>query len=204
MMQLKFVLVFFITIMCAGCSAVSVQNYKPNPSTAKLDRVLIVAMTNKYDTRTMYEEELSYRLREMGYNMFSSVNVDKNKKNLYTKEEILQLIEDKNIDGIITMRLKDVDSKDRYSYSGGYLDGAYNQPNYFFSYMDNFYSVNSWSYQTQQTIVIEANLFDAHSKTLIYQIDGPIKNADGAEERASEFSTSFAKSFDQSGLLKKK
>ncbi len=203
-MQLKSIVALSLIIISAGCSAVSVNTLKPNPSTAKLDRILIIAMTNQYDTRTMYEEELSYRLREKGYNMFSSINVDKNKKNLYTKEEILQLIEDKNVDGVITMSLKDIATKDRYSYSGGYMDGAYNQPNYFFNYIDNLYGVNTWSYQTQQTVVVEANLFDAHNKTLIFQIEATVKNADGAEDRAADFCGSFAKSFDSSGLLQKK
>ena len=203
-MRFKSLAVLLLIIISAGCGTVSVTTIKPNPQAEKLDRILIIAMTNNYETRTMYEEELSYRLREKGYNMFSSVNVDKNKKNLYTKEEILQLIEDKNVDGVITMRLKDLSTKDSYSYSGGYMDGAYNQPNYFFNYIDNLYRVNSWSYQTQQKVVVEANLFEADDKSLIFQVNATVKNAEGAEDRASDFCGSFAKSFDQSGLLKKK
>ncbi|NJN28060.1 MAG: hypothetical protein HC819_19850 [Cyclobacteriaceae bacterium] len=202
-MQLRYLLICFL-LAGAGCSPVAVHSLRPNPSSGQLDRILIMAMTTNYETRTMYEEELSYKLRDKGYNMFSSVNVDKAKKDLYTKEEIMALIAEKNIDGVITMRLKDIDSKGSYSYSGGYLNGAYNQPNYFFNYIDTYAGVNHWTYQTQQTVVVEANLFDANDKTLILQVDAVIKNADGAEDRAAEITEAFAKSLDKSGLLKKK
>jgi len=187
-----------------GCSSVSVHTSKPTHSSASLDRVLIIAMTNQYESRTMYEQELSYYLREKGYNMFSSINVDKEKKDLFTKEEILELIDEKNINGVITMRLKDIKSKERYSTSDRYISDMYNRHNYFFNYIDTYYNVYSWSYQPEQTVVVEANLFDASDKNLIFQIEATRKNSDSEEELAAELAKSFAKAFDGSGLLKKK
>lgn len=187
-----------------SCSTVSVRKSKPNPSTAKLDRILIIAMTKNYDARSMYEQELSYRLREKGYNTFSSINVDKEKKDLFTKEEILELISEKNIDGVITMRLKDMSSKERYTTSDRYISDMYNQHNYFFNYIDTYYNVYSWSYQSQQTVVVEANLFDASDKSLIFQIDATIKNAESEEARAGELTKSFTKALINSDFLKKK
>lgn len=193
-----------LVIVFYGCSTVSVHKTKPNPSTAKLDRVLIIAMTNEYDTRSTWEQELSYRLREKGYSMFSSVNVDKEKKDLFTREEIIELIEEKNIGGVITMRLKDIQSKERYTTSDRYISDLYNQHNYFFNYIDTYYNVYSWSYQAQQTIVIEANLFDGKSKELIYQMDATMKNSESQEERVGEITKAFAKTLSSSGFLKKK
>ena len=203
-MLYKSILTIFLFTIISSCSIVSVKTAKPNPSTAKLDRVLIIAMTNQYDSRSMYEKELSYYLREKGYNMFSSVNVDTDNKDLFTREEILDLIEEKNIDGIITMRLEDIQSKERYTTSNRYISDMYNQHNYFFNYIDTYYNVYSWSYQQEQTVVVEAKLFDASSKLVIYQIDGTIKNAESDESRAAELAKSFAKSLDKSGFLKKK
>lgn len=195
------VILFFIF---AGCSSVSVHTSKPNPSTASLDRILIIAMTNQYDTRTMYEQELSYYLREKGYNMFSSINVDKEKKDLFTREEILELIDEKNINGVITMRLKDIQSKERYATSDRYISDMNNRHNYFFNYIDTYYNVYSWSYQPEKTVIVEANLFDASNKTLIFQIEATRKNSDSEEELAGELAKSFAKALAGSGLLKKK
>lgn len=200
----KFLLLLVFLIISFSCSTVSIQKSNPNPSTASLDRILIIAMTNQYETRSMYEQELSYRLREKGYNTFSSINVDKEKKDLFTKEEILELISEKNIHGVITMRLKDMSSKERYTTSDRYISDMYNQHNYFFNYIDTYYNVYSWSYQAAKTVVVEANLFDASDKTLIYQIEATIKNAESQEEMAGEFTKSFAKALIKSALLKEK
>lgn len=191
-----------ILIVVSSCSTVSNQATKSNTSTAQLDRVLIIAMSKQYETRKMYEQELSYKLREMGYNMFSSVNVDKSKKNLYTRDEILELIKEKNIGGVVTIRLKDLSSKERYTQSTRFM--ADSQHNYFFNYIDSYYGVYNWSYQQEKTVVVETILFDADDKTMVFQIDSTIKNAESDEERADELTKSIAKNLSKSKLLKKK
>jgi hypothetical protein len=183
---------------------VSINKTIQDDSTFQLDRVLIVGLSNNYETRSMYEKELSFRLREMGFNMFSSVNVDPQNRKLFTKEEIIELIEEKNIDGIITMRLKNIKSEEKYTKSDRYISDMYNWHNYFFNYIDTYYNVYSWSYQPKQTVVVEANLFDADSKRLIFQVDATISNVDSEEERAAELTQSFANSLNKSGFLKKK
>ena len=154
----RLIVVFFLFAISA-CSTVSVTKTKPNPSNAKLERILIIAMTNEYESRTMWENELSYRLREKGHHMFSSVNVDKEKKELYTKEEILALVDEKHVGGVITMRLKDIQTKERYATSDRYISDMSNNHNYFYNYVDTYYNVYSWSYKPEQTIVIEAKPF---------------------------------------------
>lgn len=191
-------------LIISSCSTVSVHKTKPNPSSAKLERILILAMTNDYNARSTWEQELSYRLRGMGYSMFSSVNVDKEKKDLFTQEEIIELIKEKNIHGVITMRLKDLKTTEKYATSDRNISDMSNRHNYFFNYVDTYYNVFTWSYQPQQTVVIEANLFDGSSKSLIYQLDATMNNAETDEERVGEMTKSIAKAMASSGFLKKK
>lgn len=193
-----------VVVVISSCSTVSVLKTKPNPSDAKLDRILIIALTNEFETRSIWEQELSYRLRDMGYSMFSSVNVDKEKKDLFTREEILSLIEEKNLHGVITMRLKDIQKEEKYATSDRYISDMSNSHNYFFNYVDTYYNVYTWSYQPTQTVVIEANLFDGSNKSLILQVDATMKNADSQEERVGEMTKSIAKAMAGSGYLKKK
>ena len=197
---------YFVTILLisSACSTVTVLKTKPNPSDAKLERILIMAMTNEFETRSMWEKELSYQLREKGYSMFSSVNVDKEKKDLFTREEILELIEEKNIHGVITMRLKDIQKEEKYATSDRYISDMSNRHNYFFNYVDTYYNVYSLSYQPTQTVVIEANLFDGTNKSLILTIDATMKNADSQEERVGEMTKGIGKAMIASGYLKKK
>jgi hypothetical protein len=193
-----------IAALLSSCAGVSIQKTVQSPSAYNLDRILIIGLTNNFNSRSMYEEELSFRLRDLGYNMFSSVHVDDSKKELFSLDELIELVNEKNIDGVITMRLKEVKSEERYTKSDRYISDMSNMHNYFFNYVDTYYNVYSWSYQPNQTVVIEANLFDAKSRELIYQIEATIKNVDSEEERAGTVTQGFANSFHKSGFLKKK
>jgi hypothetical protein len=206
-MKFKYVLIIkllIIAVLMSSCAGVSIQKNVESTNTYKLDRVLIIGLTNNFNSRSMYEEELSFRLRELGYSIFSSVHVDESKKKLFTLDELIELVNEKNIDGVITMRLKEVTSEEKYTTSDRYISDPYNMHNYFFNYVDTYYNVYSWSYQPKQTVVIEANLFDAKSRELIYQLDAIIKNVDSEEERAGTVTQGFANSFHKSGFLKKK
>jgi hypothetical protein len=196
--------VLIVVALMSNCAGVSIRKTVESTKSSNLDRVLIIGLTNNYNSRSMYEEELSFRLRELGYNMFSSVHVDESKKELFTLDELIELVNEKNIDGVITMRLKEVKTEEKYTTSDRYISDMYNMHNYFFNYVDTYYNVYSWSYQPKQTVVIEANLFDAKSRELIYQIDATIKNVDSEEERAGTVTQGFANSFHKSGFLKKK
>ncbi len=205
-MKIKFSIYILLigNIIISSCSRVSIQKGVQDNQSHSLDRVLIIGLSNNYEARSMYEKELSYRLRQFGYNMFSSINIDKENKSLFTKDEIIELIDEKDIDGVITMRLKEIKSEEKYTTSDRYISDMYNWHNYFFNYVDTYYNVYSWSYQPEQTVVVEANLFDAKSTKLIYQVDATIKNVDSEEERAGALTESFAKAFHKSGFLKPK
>lgn len=194
---------FFILVLTVGCSAVTVRTSKPNPETGKLDRVLIIAMTTVYSTRSMYEEQMYHLLREKGYDVYTSVHIDPNKKELYTKEEIIEIVEDKNVAGVITISLQDVNTKDTYSGSAQMQTEYLNSPNYFFNFYDTYFGFGAWTYMSKQTIDIVGNLFDTKDKSLVYQVDAQLKNASNAEENADVFCKSLAKSFAESGYLKK-
>jgi hypothetical protein len=197
--QLVFIAVF--SIIFSACSSITVIQKPESPETYQFDRVLIIALSNDYNLRKMVEEQLSYELRQMGYNMFSSVNVDTDKKELYTREEIIQLAEEKSLDGVIIVRLKDVESKEGYS-----SDAAMNpyDMNGFFFYTTTYTNVYNWSYVQEKTVTVETALFDAKSKKMIYQAETTYKNASTQEEGASAFGKKFAGAYQASGLLKKK
>lgn len=197
------ILVFAI-IGFSACSTVSVHTSKPAQSDVKMDRVLIIAMTNEHETRAMWEEQLSYLLREKGYRMFSSVNVDKDKTDLFTREEILALVEEKNIDGVITLRLKDIQTKEKYGSSSRSISDPYDNFHSFFGYVDTFTNVYTWTYQPEQTVTIEAKMFDADTKSVIYNVDASMKNAENQEERVGEMTKSIAKAMAASGHLLKR
>lgn len=201
---IKPALILLSFYLMSSCSSVKIQRSDKIAKDTKLDRVLIIAMTKNYDTRAMYEKELSFRLRQKGYNMFSSVNIDKSRKGQYSKEEILKLIDEKNINGVITMKLVDITTKEKYTTSDRYISDLYNQHNYFYNYIDTYYNVYSWQYQPDKRVTVEADLFDAADKSMIFRAEATSKNTDSQEERAGYLTNQFTKALAKSGLLKKK
>ncbi len=191
-----------LVIFCSACSSVTVLKEPEKSNSYDFDKVLIVAMTTDYNLRSMIEKELSYAMRQKGYHMFSSVNVDESKKELYTRDELILLAEEKSLDGVIIVRLKDMTSKERYS-SDRNINDPYSMNNYFF-YTTSFTGVYNWSYEPEKTVTVETALFDAKEKTMIYQADAIYKNSSSMEEGAAAFAKIFAKAYDSSGLLKKK
>ncbi|MDZ7606578.1 MAG: hypothetical protein U5K79_13540 [Cyclobacteriaceae bacterium] len=189
------------SLMLSACSSVTVLLKPDNSNSFNFDKVLIIAMTTDYNLRSMVEEQLSYELRQMDYHLFSSVNVDPDKKELYTRDELIQLAEEKSLDGVIVVRLKDVESKERYS-SNSEVD-PYAMNNFFF-YTTTYTNVYNWSYIQEKTVTVETALFDAKTKKMIYQAEATYKNSGSQEEGASAFGKEFAKAYQASGLLKKK
>lgn len=194
-------LLLLISLVIASCSSVTVLQKPEQSSSHQFDRVLIIALSNDYNLRKMVEEQLSYELRQMGYNMFSSVNVDTDKKELYTRDEIIALVEEKSIDGVIIVRLKDMVTKEGYS-----SDAAMNpyDMNGFFFYTTTYTNVYNWSYVQEKTVTVETALFDGKSKKMIYQAEATYKNSGSQEEGAAAFGKKFAGAYKDSGLLKKK
>lgn len=197
-----FLYAFILVLFFTACSPVTVLMQPEKSNDYNFDKVLIIAATTDYNLRSMIEKELSYAMRQKGYHMFSSVNVDENKKDLYTREEIIALAEEKSLDGVIVVRLKDMTSKERYS-SDRLVNDPYSMNNFFY-YTTTFTGVYNWSYEPEKTVTVETALFDAKEKKMIYQADAIYKNSSSMEEGAEAFAQIFAKAYDSSDLLKKK
>lgn len=195
------ILLLAFSLFISACSSVTVITKPEKSSNYKLDRILIIAMSNDYNLRSMVEKQLSYELRQRGYNMFSSVNVDENKKELYTREEIIQLVEEKSLDGVIVVRLKNIETKERYSSDRDLDPYALNN---FFYYTTTFTNVYNWTYEPEKTVTVETALFDGKEKKMIYSAEATYKNSGSPEESVGHFATQFANAYNSSGLLKKK
>jgi len=117
----------------------------------------------------------------------------------------LSLVEEKNVDGVITIRLIDVSSIEKYTSSTRNLSYQAAAPtNYFFNYIDMYYGVYNYSYQPQERVELEIKLFDASDKSLLFEKIEVSENAETQEERVGEFAKKFTKALDKSGYLKKK
>jgi len=171
------------------------------------DKVMILAITNQYDVRSMWEKELGYRLRTKGFNTITSVGVDEKYKKMYTLDELRELVKKYSLDGVITLKLHDIKQKESYTESDRYLSdknvrGA--NPYYMYNYLDPYMNVYHWQYKMDQTVIIEGNLYDAKTEKLLFQTETQMTNAESDEALAAEITESLSIALRQSKLLKRR
>ncbi len=198
--SILFFLNISISLSLFQCAGVASRTSKPNEPASKINKVMIIAITNQPDVRSMYEKELSYRMRTKGLNTVISVNLDENKSDLLTKEEILEIVKKENIDGVITMKLKDISTKESYTTSDRYISDPF-ESMYLYNYIDTYYNSYAWKLQQNKTVTIEATLFEVSTEKPVYHVETSMKNVSSGEELAGNITEQFSKEFKGSSVL---
>src|SRR5689334_3504091 len=100
----------FIVVILAGCSTSQITSSWKNTAVPvqKFDPVMVVGIMNDADSglcRKM-EQRFADKLKELGYNAFSSIAVYGQKEyNNIQEEEVFKLIYTRNIAAVITIEL---------------------------------------------------------------------------------------------------
>ncbi len=171
---------------------------KPQP----LDKSLVYAFAEKYETREMWEKELAYRLSIRGFNVITSISIDPEHKKPYTVEELRDIIKKHNIEGIISMKFKDLKKKSDYSESDRYISQPEGQ-RYWFNYLNPNMNVYNWTYITQETVTIESNVYDANTEEIVFHTEASVRNAESNEALAGEITELLARDIQRSKVLKR-
>lgn len=193
-------LVFLLLFSSCNSTNTIVQTHKK--PTQPLNKSLVYAIAQKYETRMMWEKELAYRLSIKGYDVITSVSIDESHKKPYTLEELRSILKDNNIDGVITLKFLDLKKKTGYSGADRYISetsGAY----YMFNYLNPNMNVYQWTYQIEETVTIESNLYEAKSEEILFHAETSMTNADSNEALAGEITESLSRSINNSKILKK-
>ena len=201
---MKFKGLFFAVIIClqlfTSCNTTSTVVNSKKKLDHPLEKSLVYAVAERYETRMMWEKELAYRLSIRGYNVITSVSIDSEHKKPYTVDELRVILKDRKIDGIITMKFLDLNEKSGYSGADRYIsepDGM----RYWFNYLNPTMNVYQWTYQTQQTVTIESNIYDTKTEEIIFHTETGATNAGSDEALAGEITESLAKAIKRSKLL---
>ncbi len=191
-------LVFLFFMSCTAVKTAVKMNEKPGK---QYENVLIIALTNQYDIRATFEKELAYRLGEYYFKAKPSVSLEPNRKKMYSVDEVKQIIKESGFDGLITMKLKDIQKKSSYTRSSRYLSDPYNPYN-FYNYLDTYNALYNWNYQLDKTVIIESKLYDAATGKEVYETESKMKNADSNEALAGAMAISIAQAIEKGNLLK--
>jgi hypothetical protein len=167
-----------------------------------LDKSLVYAFAEKYETREMWEKELAYRLSIRGFNVVTSISIDPGHKKPYTVDELRAIIKKHGIEGIITMKFKDLQKKGDYSESDRYISQPEGQ-RYWFNYLNPNMNVYNWTYITQETVTIESNVYDANTEEIVFHTEASVRNAESNEALAGEITEILARDIQRSKVLKR-
>lgn len=164
----------------------------------KLNKVLVVALFKDETSRRRAEDQMAGYLNGKGIMSYNYLDVNFNEAN----EELLRhKIETDGFDGVVTMRLVDVDKEKIYTPSNISL-----YPNYYRSFSGYYY--RSWYnystpgyYSTTKTYVIETNVYSIKSNNIIWSGLTQTTNPSGLQKITEEVALAVYKQMIKEGFV---
>jgi len=164
---------------------------------------LVIALTPQTDTRTLLENELVYWLRNDGYDATASVKLAEPLPALLTSEEIKKMVDDHGLQGILTLRLLDLEKETRYV-SATETHAVTITDTYVYNYLNAWNSVYVPGYYANSTLLkIETNLFECDNEQMVFTSESQTLDAQSFEEVISDLSKALAFNIKKSKVLTK-
>jgi len=185
--MIRLLSIVLIGIFAAGCGGgSSVRWSTPNKTEGEIKTILVAALSPVPENRITAEEEMVYWLRKNKYNAFASIDFIKPEKRLPRPEEIEKILNENNLDGLITLRLKDVEEDSRYVSANERNAMTINQ-GYYYNYMNawNAYFVPGY-YSKAKMITIESNVYETSDGKIVFTADSDAMQATNIEYTISD------------------
>lgn len=205
MREFSFICILLVLSFLLGCGSANTGASYDTPSQPEkeIKKVMVVALTPILENRKTAEKEMEYWLKKDGYNVIASVDYMPTAARLPRQEEIQKAVRNQNIDGVITMRLKDVEEDSRYV-SATETHATSLEQTYIYNY------VNAWSkyyvpgyYATASILVVETKLFETANDKLIFTATTETFEASSIEKSISNIARTLAGNLKRSKVLTK-
>ena len=191
--------------LLTGCatSRTSITSQVSEHPDKEIIKVMVIALTPVMENRTTAEKELAYWLRKEGYEAEASVERMQAVARIPRHEEINKVTEDNDFDGIITLKIKDIEENSRYV-SGTETHTTSLEETCIYNYL------NAWNeyyvpgcYSKAKILIIETNLFESESGKLIYTATTEMFEASSMEQMISNLAQKLATNIKRSKVLTK-
>ena len=192
--------IFFMVIF--GCGTGSSVNWStPNEPEGEIKRILVAVLSPVPENRITAEKEAVYWLRKNKYNAFASVDFLPAEKRLPRPEEIEKILKENNLDGLLTLRLKDVEEDSRYITASQVNAMTLNQ-GYYYNYMNawNAYFVPGY-YSKATKISVESNIYEASDGQIVFTAISETVQASNFEYTISDVTQSVVTKIKSSKVL---
>jgi hypothetical protein len=167
-----------LVLACGGGTKFVGTWVNPEYQGATVDDVLVIGVGKDQVARGMYESALASHLQESGVTAHQSITVLPT-ADMLTKEQVVAIIQDKGIEGVIVTRVIDVQETEEYvpPSTTVYSGPGYGYPSYGRPYYGSYYGYYSQSYEvthtggytyTNVTVTLETNLYDASDESIVW------------------------------------
>ena len=192
------IFIFSTFLVLSGCSSsntlLTVKKQSDTPES--IHKLLVLAMTPNDENRETGEKEIVYWLRDTGYDAFPGCDILSVKGRLPVKEEISKVLTDYGFDGILTMRLVEVDEASQY------VSPNSNANIYFYNYLSVWSGYYAPGYiDKTRLLTIESNLYVFPKAEIVYSAISESFISDSFESFAADFSKPLVKSLKKSKIL---
>lgn len=186
----------------AGCGTGSSVSWSvPNEPEGEIKRILVAVLSPVPENRTIAEKETVFWLRKNKYNAVASIDFIPAEKKLPRPEEIDKILKDNNLDGLLTLRLKDVEEDSRYITASENNAMTINQ-GYYYNYMNawNAYFVPGY-YSKASSIIVESNIYEASDGQIVFTATSETVQATNIEYTISDIAQSVVTKIKSSKVL---
>ncbi|ESU26485.1 hypothetical protein FLJC2902T_24560 [Flavobacterium limnosediminis JC2902] len=191
---------------CGSTDTVIVNSWKdPESNAAKeqFKKVMVVALLKDERTRRNTENTIvaNNPIFHSSYAFLNGATVD------LTKEQRLSILKSENYDGVITMRLVNMEKETNYvpgTYSDMYYGGmgygyGYGFDNWYGYYSPNFYTPGY--YQENTHYIVETNVFSLNQNKLIWTGTTKSTNITDVETTTNNIMIEVVKQMEKDGFL---
>ncbi|MCA6079050.1 hypothetical protein [Fulvivirga sedimenti] len=208
LLALTFIAAGFYLQNCGTTTKVMGSWTNPETSGNSYSKVMVVGLTSNIVARRNVEDQLVAALQKEGINAMASINVftPNFMQKQPSKEEILNQIRKDGYDGVLTVALLDERTESRYV-PGSTMYAPVSRYGYYGSfggYYSTMYATHydPGYYTTDKTYVVETNLYDASSETLVWSAQTETYDPSNPETGARSLSLAIADKMDRDGVLK--
>ncbi len=194
----------FLTILFASCTSTKIVNSWREPDKHvhmnELNKVLVIALIENEINRYKAEHQIVKYLDGKGFVSHDYLDDSFNQKN---ETEIMQKIKEDGFDGIVLMRLVDVDKETVFIPA---------ENNYYptdFQNFGDYYKMHHYRYQTSgyylttKTYILETVIFSVRDNKIIWTGITETFEPDGIKKMTNEISKVIYKQMVQEGFIRK-
>ena len=168
----------------------------------QLRKIMILHLSEDYDTRKIVEGEITYWLSKYDFVSVPSHRLfDHNR--IPTRENINAVLKENDLDGILTTAFVTIESKERFQNPKSNYNLSPNSPT-FYNFLDSYQNKYNTGYTIlEKAFVVDTKLFETDSEQNLYQASTETYQTASLDQAIEDFSKSIAKDLKKSKLLKR-